>query len=161
MIVLDRWFLDGGIWLQVGQLSHPGLAEAVVAQAFYDAADLWSRSQSTMGIAQCDFGEAVTVISGVECKVLYFVLDLPHSDGCFVKAYPGETTEAFLACTTITSWPWPKYWATDDGSAHTPLPSCSPTTGSGVLAKGMSKAWWTTRGAISWCGYRRWRVFRR
>ena len=26
----------------------------------------------------------------------YFVLDLPHSDGCFVKAYPGETTEAFL-----------------------------------------------------------------
>ena len=26
----------------------------------------------------------------------YFVLDLPHSDGCFVKAYPAETTEAFL-----------------------------------------------------------------
>ena len=25
-----------------------------------------------------------------------FVLDLPHSDGCFVKAYPAETTEAFL-----------------------------------------------------------------
>ena len=25
----------------------------------------------------------------------YFVLDLPHSDGCFVKAYPAETTEAF------------------------------------------------------------------
>ena len=23
-------------------------------------------------------------------------LDLPHSDGCFVKAYPAETTEAFL-----------------------------------------------------------------
>ena len=29
-------------------------------------------------------------------KVHYFVLDLPHSDGCFAKAYPGETTEAFL-----------------------------------------------------------------
>ena len=48
------------------------------------------------GQAQCDFGEAVAVISGVECKVHYFVLDLPHSDGCLVKAYPAETTEAFL-----------------------------------------------------------------
>ena len=48
------------------------------------------------GHAQCDFGEAVAVIAGVERKVHYFVLDLPHSDGCFVKAYPAETTEAFL-----------------------------------------------------------------
>ena len=48
------------------------------------------------GHAQCDFGEAVAVISGVERKVHYLVLDLPHSDGCFVKAYPAETTEAFL-----------------------------------------------------------------
>ena len=48
------------------------------------------------GHAQCDFGEAVAMIAGVECRVHYFVLDLPHSDGCFVKAYPGETTEAFL-----------------------------------------------------------------
>ena len=48
------------------------------------------------GHAQCDFGEALAVIAGVERKVHYFVLGLPHSDGCFVKAYPGETTEAFL-----------------------------------------------------------------
>ena len=48
------------------------------------------------GHAQCDSGEAVAVITGVERKVHYFVLDLPHSDGCFVKAYLGETTEAFL-----------------------------------------------------------------
>ena len=48
------------------------------------------------GHAQCDFGEAVAMIGGVEQKVHYFVLDLPHSDGCFVKAYPAETTEAFL-----------------------------------------------------------------
>ena len=48
------------------------------------------------GHAQCDFGEAVAVIGGVEWKVHYLVLDLPHSDGCFVKAYPAETTEAFL-----------------------------------------------------------------
>ena len=32
----------------------------------------------------------------MEQKAHYFVLDLPHSDGCFVKAYPAETTEAFL-----------------------------------------------------------------
>ena len=29
-------------------------------------------------------------------KAHCFVLDLPHSDGCFVKAYPAETTDAFL-----------------------------------------------------------------
>ena len=48
------------------------------------------------GHAQCDFGQARVVIDGVEQKAHYFVLDLPHSDGCFVKAYPAETTEAFL-----------------------------------------------------------------
>ena len=35
------------------------------------------------------------MIGGVERKIHYFVLDLPHSDGCYVKAYPAETTEAF------------------------------------------------------------------
>ena len=48
------------------------------------------------GHSQCDFGEALVVIGGVEQKAHCFVLDLPHSDGCFVKAYPAETTEAFL-----------------------------------------------------------------
>ena len=48
------------------------------------------------GHAQCDFGEALVIIGGVEQKAHYFILDLPHSDGCFVKAYPAETTEAFL-----------------------------------------------------------------
>ena len=38
----------------------------------------------------------MAVIGGVERKVHYLVLDLPHSDGCFIKAYPAETTEAFL-----------------------------------------------------------------
>ena len=46
--------------------------------------------------AQCDFGEALVVIGGVERKAHCFVLDMPHSDGCFVKAYPAESTEAFL-----------------------------------------------------------------
>ena len=48
------------------------------------------------GHAQCDFGEALVVIGGLERKARCFALDLPHSDGCFVKAYPAETTEAFL-----------------------------------------------------------------
>jgi transposase len=47
------------------------------------------------GDAQCDFGQAKAVIGGVEQTIHYFVLDLPHSDACFVKAYPAETTEAF------------------------------------------------------------------
>ena len=48
------------------------------------------------GHAQCDFGEALVIIGGVEQKAYYLILDLPHSDGCFVKTYPAETTEAFL-----------------------------------------------------------------
>ena len=34
--------------------------------------------------------------NAVEQKAHCFVIDLPHSDGCFVKAYPAESTEAFL-----------------------------------------------------------------
>lgn len=48
------------------------------------------------GHAQVDFGEAPAIIGGVECKAHFFCMDLPHSDACFVKAYPAETTEAFL-----------------------------------------------------------------
>ena len=47
------------------------------------------------GDAQVDFGEAKAVIGGKEQKIHFFAMDLPHSDACFVKAYPGETSEAF------------------------------------------------------------------
>ena len=47
------------------------------------------------GHAQADFGEALAVIGGVERKIHFFAFDLPHSDACFVIAYPAETTEAF------------------------------------------------------------------
>ena len=47
------------------------------------------------GDAQADFGEALVVIAGVECKAHYLVVDLPHSDDGFVQAFPAETTEAF------------------------------------------------------------------
>lgn len=45
--------------------------------------------------AQADFGEAVAIIGGVEQKARFFVMDLPHSDACFVRAYPAATAEAW------------------------------------------------------------------
>ncbi len=48
------------------------------------------------GHAQVDFGEAVGVIGGIRQKIHFFCMDLLQSDACFVKAYPRETTEAFL-----------------------------------------------------------------
>lgn len=48
------------------------------------------------GPAQVDFGECIGVIGGVRMKLHVFCFDLSQSDACFIKAYPGETTEAFL-----------------------------------------------------------------
>jgi len=48
------------------------------------------------GRAQVDFGEADIYLGGAKTRIHYFCLDLPHSDAIFVKAYPAETTEAFL-----------------------------------------------------------------
>ena len=127
------------------------------------------------GHAQCDFGEARVVIGGVEQKAHYFVLDMPHSDGCFVKAYPAETTEAFLdghvsAFVLLGGVPRSilydntklavaRYWVTAEGSGPGRSPSSSPTTcsktGSAVLARATTRerrrGWWGTPGATSWC----------
>ncbi len=48
------------------------------------------------GHAQADFGEAMIVVGGVEQKAHFFVLDLPHSDGCYVRAYPAAVSEAWV-----------------------------------------------------------------
>jgi transposase len=48
------------------------------------------------GHVQADFGEAQVVISGVEQKAHFFVFDLPHSDACYVRAYPAATAEAWV-----------------------------------------------------------------
>ena len=48
------------------------------------------------GHAQADFGEAMVVIGGVEQKAHFFALDLPHSDACFVRAYPAAVSEAWI-----------------------------------------------------------------
>ena len=46
------------------------------------------------GHAQADFGEADAIIAGVKYRAHFFVMTLPHSDACFVAAYPAATTEA-------------------------------------------------------------------
>jgi transposase len=48
------------------------------------------------GDAQADFGEADAIIAGVKYRAHFFAMDLPHSDACFVAAYPAATTEAWL-----------------------------------------------------------------
>ncbi len=48
------------------------------------------------GHAQADFGEADAIIAGVKRRAHFFAMDLPHSDACFVAAYPAAATEAWL-----------------------------------------------------------------
>ena len=48
------------------------------------------------GHAQADFGEADAIIAGVRHRAHFFVMTLPHSDACFVSAYPAATAEAWL-----------------------------------------------------------------
>ncbi len=48
------------------------------------------------GHAQADFGEALVVIGGVERKAYFLAFDLPHSDACYIRAYPAANTEAWL-----------------------------------------------------------------
>ena len=48
------------------------------------------------GHGQADFGEALVIIGGVEQKAYFFAFDLPHSDACYIRAYPAANTEAWL-----------------------------------------------------------------
>ena len=48
------------------------------------------------GHAEADFGEADAIIAGVMHRAHFFVMTLPHSDACFVAAYPAATAEAWL-----------------------------------------------------------------
>nr|WP_282048430.1 IS21 family transposase [Sulfitobacter mediterraneus] len=48
------------------------------------------------GHGQADFGEALVFIGGVEQKAYFFAFDLPHSDACYIRAYPAANTEAWL-----------------------------------------------------------------
>ena len=48
------------------------------------------------GHGQADFGEALVVIGGIEQKAYFFAFELPHSDACYIRAYPAANTEAWL-----------------------------------------------------------------
>ena len=48
------------------------------------------------GHAQADFGAATVIIGGVEQKAHFFAFDLPHSDACYIMAYPAATSEAWV-----------------------------------------------------------------
>jgi len=47
------------------------------------------------GEAQVDFGQAVVKMGGILRKIHFFVMCLPYSDACFIKAYDRECTETF------------------------------------------------------------------
>lgn len=66
-----------------------------VAQATLRGREMFVPLSHRPGHAQADFGEADAYIAGKKVRFHYFCMDLPHSDGCFVKAYPAETAEAF------------------------------------------------------------------
>ena len=68
-----------------------------VRQAKIGGREMFVPLSHAPGEAQADFGEAVVIIAGVERIAHYLAFDLPHSDDCFVMAFPAETTEAFLA----------------------------------------------------------------
>ena len=130
------------------------------------------------GEAQADFGEAMVVIAGVEQKAHFMAFDLPHSDDCFVQAFPAETTEAFLEAhvrafeyfggvpTRIlydnTTLAVAGFLATASGRRRGPSPSCRATTcsprSSAVRPRATTRARWrtwsATRGATSWCRFR-------
>ncbi len=123
------------------------------------------------------FGEALVVIAGQEQKAHYFCLDLPQSDDYFVRAFPAETTEAFLEgpskhsltwavyrrrfCTTTRRWQWRRFWAMVRESGRKRLVNCRSTTcspsDSGVRAKETTKAkwkgWWAMRVGTYWCRF--------
>ncbi|MFW6027920.1 MAG: hypothetical protein ACOC9Q_00110 [bacterium] len=45
------------------------------------------------------YGEVIAVIGGVRRKIHVFFVNQPRSYAAFMKAYPAETTEAFLVST--------------------------------------------------------------
>lgn len=66
-----------------------------VAQATLRAREMFVPLSHRPGHAKGDFGEADGYVAGKKVRFNYFCMNLPHSDDCFVRAYPAETEEAF------------------------------------------------------------------
>ena len=78
-----------------GFLGRYTIVREYVARATLRAREMFVPLSHRPGHARADFGEADGYIAGKKVRFHYFCMDLPHSDGCFVKAYPAETAEAF------------------------------------------------------------------
>jgi hypothetical protein len=88
--LLLPFLLWGRVWARLLMRREPDADPRECAEVFVPL-------RHEPGHAQADFGEAWAVLGGVEQKVHFFAMDLPHSDAGFVQAYPAETTEAFCA----------------------------------------------------------------
>ncbi len=78
-----------------GYLGGYTIVREYVSQATLRSREMFIPLSHRPGQAQADFGEADGYIGGKKVRFHYLCVDLPHSDGCFVKAYPAETAEAF------------------------------------------------------------------
>jgi transposase len=127
------------------------------------------------GDAQVDFGKALAVIGGMEQKAHFQCMDLPHSDDCFVAAFPAENSEAFCegpnqAAAYFDGVPRTILYdntriavkrsrARENGSPRRRSVDCShiicsrPSMGAleRTTTRGTWKGWWAMRGATSWC----------
>jgi transposase len=88
------------VWERLKE-EHQFTGGYTIVKDYLRSAELHGREMSVPlthapGEAQADCGEALVVVAGVEQKAHYLAMDLPHSDDCFVVAFPAETTEAFL-----------------------------------------------------------------
>jgi transposase len=105
------------------------------------------------GHAQADFDEALAQIAGMERKIHFFAVDLPHSDACLCRPTrrrrrkrsvtattprsPSPARSRARSCTTTPSWRWPVSWAMGAPAharvqrAAVPLSVCRPVRASG------------------------------
>ena len=81
---------------EYGFTGHYTIVKSYIHDCQVSAKEMFVPLHHPAGHAQVDFGEALGLIGGVARQLHFFCMDLPHSDAIFVKAYPAETTEAFL-----------------------------------------------------------------
>jgi transposase len=72
------------------------------------------------GHAQADFGEAIGVIGGVERKIHFFAMNLPHSDAIFVVGCAAMTARSANGGSSISP-PYPAFPAEAPPSAPCPM----------------------------------------
>ena len=78
------------------------------------------------GHVQVDFGEAIGIIGGVECKIHFFAFDLPHSDACFVVAYPADSPEPMAEEARAYGYVFPYLFDEDQTVARQFRAACTP-----------------------------------